>query len=317
MNDTASAVNDAPAASAGPTTFEEAFAADASPASDSGSQSSDPPAAAVQPQTTDEPSTPASEDDRSPYIPRTRFDEVNGKLAELRQWKEQYGWAEQVPREQLQQMADWYQRANADPVAFTQSLIAELQAHPQHGPALRSLAARTLAQRSQPTAPSLDGIVVDLGNGQTLKLGDLKASLREEIMQTLQPQLQTVQTLQEERQKADWQRQADQFASELEGSLTKRPGFTEHKKAIGEYVMRRMATYPQTAWADQHLLARLAYEGYTEIVTPTLLSRGESQALDTLQQKARAASGVNPGAAAPSTTKRVESFHDLPADAWK
>jgi hypothetical protein len=57
------------------------------------------------------------------------------------------------------------------------------------------------------------------------------------------------------------------------------------------------------------------------VVTPLreqqMSSKAESRVLDNLQRKAAASTSVNPGSAAPSTPKRIDSFSQLPADAWK
>src|SRR5690349_16067468 len=102
-----------------PLTFEAAFAVDASSASDPASTSTTTPAAEQQETTAAATSPTAGEsDDRSPFIPRTRFDEVNAERNTLRQWKEQRAWAEQINQEHFNTMAQVYSRAYSDPRGF-------------------------------------------------------------------------------------------------------------------------------------------------------------------------------------------------------
>ncbi len=313
---TETVTSSAPATSSGPTTFAEAFAADASSASEP-SQSTESAATAEQsPVTSESQTTPA--DDRSPFIPRARFDEVNTKYGELKSWKEQYGWAEQVNREQVEQAVQLAQRYQGDPISFLQELAAEVQGHPEHGARLKSWAAQQLnaARRQQPeaAAPGIDydRIEIDLGNGQAVSLGDLKNQWMQQVEQKFQPVMQTVQQVTQERATAA----ADHFATTTYEQLTKQlPDFAAHGKEIGE---RLAALKLQTN--DPAMLTLAVKAIYADVVTPKreqqLSSKAQSQLLDNLQHKAAASSSVNPGSAAPSTPTRVDSFHKLPPSAW-
>lgn len=306
MSEPLSAVNDA-APSAAPATFAEAFAADASPAPAPPEQTTDATAAA-QPAPAQE--TPQQSDEREPFIPRQRFDEVNGKLSELKQWKEQRAWADQIDQQTFAQMAEWYQRAHSDPLAFTTSLIAELQNHPTYGPQLKSLAARTLAQRGQAAGPDLSNLVIDLGNGQTIPLGDLKSQWMREVEQKFAPLQQTVEQVTAERQKAE----AQSFATTSIQQLRQLTGFKEHEAEIKAELQK--IKLPEDAGPELVLLA--AQAAYARVVPAKLqqstAQSAQSQLLDNLQRKA-AASSVNPGSAAPSSPRRVESFTD-PSLKW-
>lgn len=312
MDDTASAVNDAPAPSAAPVSFAEAFASDASPASDP-SQQTTTPSAAEQP-TSDAQAQPQQSDERSPMIPRPRFDEVNAKYNELKTWKESRAWAEQVDQQTFTQMAQWYQQAHTDPLTFATNLIAELQTHPVHGQALRSLAARTLAQGrggSQP-APALDGIAIDLGNGQQVTLGDLKAQWLQEVRNEFQPVAKTVREIETERAQLQAKAQADEFASGFFKELSQLPNFADHKAAIAQEVQAMQLASDHPAEVQAATL-----RAYLKVVLPTLSQKAQSQLLDNLQQKAAASTSVNPGSAANATSRRYDSFAQLPAELWR
>ena len=335
MPDTATAVASAPdtgstasTTSAAPTTFAEAFARDDSPTSQTSESSTTPPAAA-QPGT--EPSSPQHPDDRSPFIPRARFDEVNNNLRELKAWKEQRAWAEQVQPEQFREMQTWFQRAAQDPVAFTEQLIQDLNAHPVHSQALRSLAAKALASgrgQAPATMPEPDVAITD-GNGQVVGmtysekgLAARDAFLTQQILAKVNeqyaPVAQTYQDVKAEREQLQMETAAnkwrDGFTKEMS---TEYQGFTENKQAIGQEVVRILKQYspddPRTN--DQAFLEAVTLRAYHKVVGPLRAQAAQSQVLDSLQQKAGAAATVNPGSAAPSSPANITSFND-PRLAW-
>jgi len=308
---TASDGNSAPAPAASPTTFAEAFAADASSASNTPEQSNDA-AAAVQP-TTPEGSPQQQADERSPFIPRPRFDEVVTERNALKQFKEQYAWAEQVPREQLTSMMEFYsQFQSGDPIEALNTLASRLQADPVHGPKLRSMAAKTLAAhrgQSQPqnTGPDLNAIVVDLGNGQQFSLADFRKQILAEAEQKFAPVAQTVEQYKAEKAAAEQQAQIAQFTTSTFEDVKTWPGMDspDNQKKVGE-ALKAM----QIDGSDPREVALALNAAYRQVVLPTLGSKSEARLLDTLQQKAAAAHSVNPGAAANAAPANITSFHD-------
>jgi hypothetical protein len=305
----------APAASSGPSTFAEAFAADASSTSES-SQQTTTPSAAEQPTAASE-STPAG-DDRSPFIPRARFDEVNTKLNELKSWREQHEWAGQVDRQQIAEAVRLAQRYTGDPIGFLQELAAEIQTHPEHGAKLRSFAAQQLAaargQKQPDTGIDYNRIEIDLGNGQAVSLGDLKTQWMAEVEQKFQPVVSSVEQVNQERAALKAQHDAQQFAGSTVQEAAQWPGMdtAANRKAVAE----RIKGYGLTSDDPRDLQIALN-RAWREVVLPTLSSKAQSQLLDTLQQKGAASTSVNPGSAAPSTPKTVTSFHQLGPEAWR
>lgn len=82
-------------------------------------------------------------------IPYQRFKEVNDKAGKYEKELASYGWAKGVDPTLAQSAIQLLQRAQGNPLAFTEELEA-LRDHPQFGPQLRSWAARTLGFRNQP-----------------------------------------------------------------------------------------------------------------------------------------------------------------------
>jgi hypothetical protein len=305
--------------SSAPLTFQQAFAADASPASSTPTPDSTTPPAAAQPG--EGAGTPPA-DKREPFIPRDRFDEVNTQLGELKTWKEQYGWAAQIPQADLQEAIRIAQLSKADPIAYVQSYISELQSHPTYGAQLKSLAARALAQRSQPAAasPDLTPISVQLDNGQTVPLysadqiAALKSQWLAEAEAKFQPVTQTVEQLQAARAAETEQVQSQTFAAQVYTQVKQWPGVDDAAmKAMAE-VVARDATLPQKpTFAELELAVHRAYQS---AVLPSLSQKAEAKLLDSLKTKAAASTSVNPGSTATASPAQARSFYD-PALRWK
>lgn len=315
--------------SASPATFADASWADASPASDTSGQTTTPPAAA-QPGSPEATPTP---DDRSPFIPRARFDEVNGRLKTAEAWKQQYGWAEQIPQADLQQALDIARQASADPVAYVQTLIAELQAHPTHGAALRSLAAKALAAgrgQSANAMPEPDVAITDAdGNvvGQTYSAAMLAKRdewLTQQVLAKVDeryaPTRETAEQIKQQAQAAKDLAAGQQFATDFTSELKELyPTFDQHKTAIGQDVVRQLAKLPagDPRGNDPAYLESITLRAAQRIIGGSTRSQAESAVLDSLKQKAAASSAVHPHAATASTPKRIDSFNQLTADAWR
>jgi hypothetical protein len=325
MEDLNAGGNSAPASTASPTTFAEAFASDASPAPEPSQPSTDA-SAAVQPTTAAE--SPQQPDDRSPFIPRTRFDEVNTERNTLKQWREQHAWAE---RPDVQQIIQMVAASKGDPMAFFAQQFADLAQHPDYGPKLRTFLGQQfggLRQRQtpdQPQEPQPDVAIYDQQGqevGRTFSAQALaqrdairEQQLLQKVTQSLAPDLQTLKTIQQERATAAMTEQAQSFASTLFDEFKSIPGFDE--KTHGPLMAEEIAKLQLPKDAHPAVVEALARKVLLKVVLPTLGHKAESALLDTLQRKAAANSSVNPGSAAPSTPKSVTRFQDLPADAWK
>lgn len=324
MDDTQSGSGGNPAA---PATFEQAFAAEASPAPDPASETPSAQPAVTAESETAVPGQTTGEDDRSPLIPRARFDEVNTKLRELKAWKDSRPWAEHIEPAAFETMAQWYGKALADPRAFAIQLLDELSNHPEHAPAIRSELARRLGTRQigtktdDPNDLAPDVEITDAnGNvvGRTYsdaKLAKREDHLRRQIQQEMDekysPHLKTLDAIRQERERQHAEAQASSFAKGFASELAALPLFEQHKAEIGK------ALQAMPLESDHPDAVRAAtYRAYHQVVGPKLLQGSQQAVLADLQRKAHASTSVNPATAALSGSKAPKSFHDLPADAW-
>lgn len=269
----------------------------------------DPSAPPVTGEVTSAPGTPPEH--RWPSILENARREAATKAEEA--WQP-YAWAKQVDPQQFEDMVGWYQRANADPVTFAQELIQSLQQHPVHGAALRSLAAKALASgRGGLREPEMvriqleDGSVVESPRNPAEWLAFHQQKWNADLEQKLQP----LQTLQQQAQQREAAEAATSFATSLTGTLTKLPGFTEHKGEIAQYIARARLSSDHPAE-----VRAAAYEAYAAIVVPKLSTSERQAALSDLHHKAGATT-VNPahhGTAAPKSYDEMTTKEALQAE---
>ena len=238
------------------------------------------------------------------------------KAEALAEWRQQYGWAESMPRDQVTAMSDWYQRAAQDPVKFAADLVDELAADPSHAPALRSQAARLLrAARAQAETDIEPDIPVLNDQGQVVSKAFSADRVRQLIAREVEKAVNPLQQSQHQREQREqqetYQRQLQTFtrqeSSRIRAAVEKLPHATEHWDAI----VAKAKTYSEDIPVGEALRA-----AWAEVVGPLLTARAKTEVLDTLKTKAAAAAGaVNPATAASATTTRPKSFHD-PSLTW-
>jgi hypothetical protein len=312
--------------SAGPTTFAEAFAADVSPASEPTDSADASATAAAQPEQTgadNSQTSPETTGERSPFIPRARFDEVNTKLNELKTWKEQRAWADGVDGAQFDQMRQWYARAATDTQGFAINLLDELLNSPVHAQGIRSELARRLGTRPQRAETPADGmpdadVAITDANGNVVgktysaeKLAQRDAYLERQFMakveQQFGPKLKTLDDVQAERQQMQAQHAAQEFGKSFHQELSALPLFEEHKQAIGQTLkgMQLTSDHPAEVKAA-------AYQAYYRVVGPKLKNGGQTKqdVMADLQRKAAASTSVNPSAASSAAPRSPSSFFD-------
>lgn len=319
--------NSAPAdsGSASTPTFADAFAPETSPVSESSSPTNDATAAA---QPAADGVTPTGTDERSPFIPRARFDEVNTRLNELKQWKEQHGWVEDAQkRAAFDQAVQIGQLYSTDRAGYIRQLLAEAVTDPALAQVVRSEAGRYLAgtrgqgalQPSPPPAIDLKPIPVQLEDGRTIPLysqEQIDAVLEQRMAkfrEELQPTVQTAKQLQDERRAVAEKAEADEWATGFLANLQKLPDF----KALEPEVKQRLSQVQLRSGHSAELEAA-AYRIYLELTNQrqaSTIAKAKSDQLDDLRRHAAASSAPNPGSAAPTTPRSPRSFHD-PSLQW-
>lgn len=333
MNDTtATAVaSPAPSASSGPapqvpseSAFARAFASDASPASHPPDASTTPPAAAQPGSDQGLPQQPES--DRSPFIPRDRFDEVNTRMQAAEAWKARYGWAESMsPQEFQTAQAIAKHFVGGDMLAGLRSLVAEIRQNPAQAALLNQEQARLLAQyqqAQQPTSTEPQMVQVQLEDGSVFTtprdpqawLAHQKDQWLAELRQELSPVTQTVTDLQQARDQAVLQQQIDHFVTTTYQDVTTWPGMesADTRTAVAnELAMMRVDPN------DPREVSLALNAAYRKVVLPTLGRQAEARLLDSLKTKAQASSAVNPGSAAPTSPQTVTRFDQLGPERWR
>lgn len=240
-------------------------------------------------------------------------------------------WAKQVdPQEfqQIQRLAGYF-KPGGDVVSGLQELIAEARKDPSVDAQIRSFAAKTLAQRSQPSPaqepqPDLpiqleDGRVVHLYSAeqQAKREAFLQQQWMQAVEQKLQPFQQDREAVQAERAALQQKAEISQYTEREMGSAAKWKGMEQ--PAFRAKVAEALSRIPVNSddARDVSLAFREAYMAVRDADDATLTQQAQSTLLDTLKKKAAASTSVNPGSAAASTPRSVTRFSDLPAEAWK
>lgn len=305
-------------------TMAQAFAADAARSVSDPAESGDAPAIAApaSPETASV-TTPAPEK-KGPIpfeVHETALKNARTKAADeaLAKYKQDYGWAEQIPRATLETWARLSERMSTDPIAHIAEIIAEVQHHPTFGPQLRSQAARLLGgAKGQAKVDMEPDLVVRSDDGQVVA----KSFSAEKVLALMQQVAdERVAPLKQESEarKAEAQRRAaeakaqamqqqveatvNDVMEDIHDTLNITDPKTEASIALLAEVNRLMDEHPE--WSA-HKAAR---EVRKTRIAPSLEAKATSAALDDLKTRA-AAQSVNPAGAVVSTTHRPTSFHD-------
>jgi hypothetical protein len=279
------------------------------------------PLAAEQPGSESAAPTP-QETERSPYVDRQRFDTVNERMKAAEEWKQQNAWAENAT---LREAAERIVRHQANPMGLFKELVNDLSPHPEFGPQLRSFLGQQfggLRQRAPaaPEAPTPDVAIRDEhGNvvGQTYSAealakrdAFLEQQLLAKIEQTYAPKMQTLETIQQEREHAVATQQATQFATTFEQQAVEMfPAFDVkvHGPAVAAE-LRKLQLQPN---AHPSVVEAAGLRALNKVMLPTLSNAAQSRLMGQLQTKAAASmTGVNPSSAAPTSTGNIRSFND-------
>jgi hypothetical protein len=227
----------------------------------------------------------------------------------LAEWRANYGWAEQVPKETIQHWSSVAQEMSANPIAFLERFTKDLTAHPVYGPQLRSHAARTLSARQADQEPTPDIAVVD-GNGtvtgQTYSapaLAKWQAWKERQLLAKVDERMQPLVAEREQREQASLtaQRTAE-LNTYADGVMEELTQILDGDPALFEDVHQQMAQHPE--WSAH----RAALEVRKTKIVPTLEANATRKAVDTLKTKAagNTASGTGTSAAPKRPTNAAE-----------
>lgn len=211
--------------------------------------------------------------------------------------------------------------SDGDPLRFFAQQFDELAAHAVYGPQLRSFLGQrfgALRGRSQPAVEEPPTPDVEIRNDQGQVVGHtfsaeaqarreawLKQQWMQEVTQTFAPRLQTLDTIQQEREVAATRQQADYFGRTFFEELSALPGFSneKHGKLIAEELQR--TPLPENAHPD--VVRARAYQAYAKVVVPELQSQAVRSAVATQEQKAT----VNTASPQTGSTGTPKTYADM------
>lgn len=346
MSDTAVATPGAPSApsSGGTTTAPTSFQGMDWSEPSSGSDPSDAPTGT---DSTPAPATPAPDPSAPEGVPQQPQGPIpydrhkaileNQRAEAVTKALTDYGLNAYSP-EQLKAIAPWIQRASSDPDGF---LMDELSSHPQavdllskalqrlqtdprHAATLRTLVGKAMqnlrGQGQQPQAPPMvnvqleDGSVVAMPRDPGAWLQYHQQQWSKQMDERFAPVTQTVEQMRAEHQAAEQAAQVDHFVTTTHQDVLTWDGMSDTANQQKLAVALQQANINPN---DPREVALAMNAAYRRVIVPTLRASAESAMLDNLKTKAAAATGVNPGSAAPSSPRTVTRFSDLGADAWK
>lgn len=235
--------------------------------------------------------------------------------AALQEWRQQYGWAESVPREQLEQMASFYGSYQDNPAEWLERAYQEAIQHPIHGVSVKSRVGRMLASlrqaQTQDPEPSFEPDVPVMNEqgqivSRTYSADLVKQMLAHEIAKAVQPLKQDFETRQETAKQAQQREQIQARAHEQADAdvayVSKRPFFKEHKDEILKVFKENPSMSIREA-ADYVLDTK---------VLPSFGQKAHAQVLSDLQQKANAQT-VNPGTPSGTARPKFKNFAEAHA----
>jgi len=238
------------------------------------------------------------------------YKERDDAKTQLDSWKA-FEWAKTVDRQAVEQAQRLGQLYTTDRPAFWRQFATEAAADPS----LRSEAARILATRGGPQAPSMEPDIPVYNEQGQLVSKTFSAERQVEIINHLvaealgkevAPLKQDFQTRQQEREQTQFQQELQTSVADIYAEAQDvLPGFTEHEAEIGKVFATLTGKDP----------AKDLRQAWKTVVGPKLSAKATADVLDNLQKKAAAASGVNPAGAVIATNKRPTSLTD-PSLKW-
>lgn len=224
--------------------------------------------------------------------------------AALTEWRQQYGWAESVPREQLEQITQFYGSYQDNPAEWLERAYQEALSHPVHGVTVKSRIGRMLASmrqaQAEPESPIPD---IPIVNERNEPVGNLAEIVQRILAKEISPLKQDYETRQTEKQvateRAEQKARAEAMADEDVKYVKSRKNFKEHREAV-------MKAFQ----ANKGMSLRDAYDYVIDNeVLPGYGQKAQAQVLSDLQQKANAQT-VNPGTPSGSAKPKFKNYEE-------
>lgn len=307
-----------------PTSFQDAFAR--LDAAQSPTAAPEGPATTAQP-APDPNATPDPSATQGPIpfaVHKTALDNARTKAANeaIQSYRQQYGWAEQIPQKTLQDFSHIANRMSQNPAAFLENYFQEAANHPQHGPAVRSWAARVLGSRSsQAQTPDLTPDVQIVGpdgqvSGSTFSAERVQAIVQHAVADAIGKHVTPLQQAESQRQQQARQQAAQQQQQQIAQQLDAAVDTTIAD--LAELLDLTKDTPKETSDAlyaeinallaqDPNLTPhRAAMQVRKTRIVPGLQSKATQNALDIIHQKAAGNTAGSGGSAAPITRPKNE-----------
>lgn len=243
----------------------------------------------------------------------------NTRTKAVAEYRERFGWAEQVPKEKFDQIAAIANKLATDPIGHLQELYQSLSRHAVYGPKLRSEAGRMLANRDAEPKPD-----VEIRNEQGQVVGHTysdKALVARDawnerrILANVRQELGPIKATHEQAEKT---RIADarekQVTAAVDTSFNDVLEILEIADAKQPESLKLLAAVNATM--DAHpdwSYEKSARQVWKEQIRPTLEGKALSQALATQKQKAAGNTASGHAAATPMKLKPNASVKEVAA----
>jgi len=256
-------------------------------------------------------SADASEDTPKGPIPFDRHESIlrnareKAKAEALQEWKQQYGWAENVDKSAYERAQQRVSMLDQDPIGFYRALERELKSHPHLGPQLERPQKVELPKPSLVSADGRQAYTAEEVNAFVeAKVADIQARMAEQL-QGFQTEQQKLALAEARRiQATEAQTQAAQITTELKTLPYWSEAEPEVKKIFASMTDRDVARLGMYG---------AVYSAYTQAL-PGILSKLQKKTQqaerDTMQKKAGAGT-VDPSASQPIGKARPKNRKDI------
>lgn len=243
----------------------------------------------------------------------------NARTKAVADYRERFGWAEQVPKEKFDQIAAIADKLATDPLGHLRELYQSLSRHAVYGPQLRSEAGRMLANRDVEPKPD-----VEIRNDQNQVVGmtysDKALAARDawnerRILANVQREIGPIKATHEQAEKTRIAEAREKQVTAavdtsfndvleiLEITDAKQPDSQKLLAAVNAM----MDTHPEWTWEKS------ARQVWKEQIRPTLEGKALTQALATQKQKAAGNTASGHAAATPMKLKPNASPKEVAA----